>query len=519
MPDKLANTQRIAKNTLLLYARMLFNLVVSLYASRLVLQALGVEDYGIYNVVGGFVSMFSMISGSLSSASSRFLTFELGRNDESRLKQMFATSFTIQILLAVVILLLCESVGLWYMNSKMVIPPERMYAARWVFQFSMLTFLSSLLIVPFNAAIIAHERMDFFAYVSIFEVLAKLAIVLFLAYSNVSADRLILYAALLVVAKFSTQAIYYFYCRKHFPECRLGISTDKESFKGLIGFASWNFLGTTASVLSDQGVNMILNVTYGPVLNAARGLSVTVSNIVNNFVNNFTMALNPQITKSYAAGDMDYMRFLVFRGAKFSLYIMMVLALPIELETPFILHIWLGTVPEHTVNFVRLVLIFSFSAIFSNILGMAQLSTGKVRNYQIVNGLIVLLNFPLAYIMLKGGRAPEIVYIIGIALTFGSLVARLVFVHHSIGLPVKDYVKEVILNVLLVLAVSVALPLIVRLAMPEGWLRFLLVTAVCLAASVLAVLYVGCNKEERGFILDSARRFLSKFRKTKTETA
>ena len=510
MGEMIHDTKRIANNTLMLYVRMFFNLIVSLYTSRLLLQALGVQDYGVYSVVGGFVSMFSMVSSSLSAASSRFLTFELGKEDNGDMRSVFATSFTIQVGLAIIVLILCESVGLWFLHNKMTIPEGRMAVAGLVFQFSVVTFLTSILIVPFNASIIAHERMGFFAYISIFEIMAKFVIVLFLAFSKASFDRLAVYAAMMMVATLVTQTICYLYCHKHFPECSFRIDFNKSRYGELLGFASWNFVGTTASVLSDQGVNMIMNVVFGPAVNAARGLSVTVSNIVNNFINNFTMAINPQITKSYAAGDLKYMNFLVFRGARFSLYMMMILAIPIELETDFLLDLWLVTVPEHTVNFVRLVLLLSFAAIFSNILGMAQMSTGKIRNYQLIIGGITILNFPLSWILMKAGAAPEVAYLINVVTVLFCMVARLIFAHRHIGLDIKAYLNQVALNVLVVTAISLALPLTLRLMMPEGWCRFLVVSSVSVIISSAAAYFIGCDRAEREFIRGYAKQIISR---------
>ena len=353
------NTKRIARNTLMLYVRMLFSMLVSLYTSRVILNALGVEDYGIYNVVGGFVGMFALISNSLSASTSRFLTFELGKGVRERLAKVFSTSLSIHLILAMLVFIAAETAGLWFLNTRMTIPTERLSAANWVFQASVLSFMSGLFCVPFNASLIAHERMSAFAYIGILDVILRLVIVLFIAYSPWHFDRLIVYASLLVAVSVSLQLIYLSYCRRHFEECRLRFGFDKGYWREMSAFAGWNFIGNMAGVLSDQGINLLLNLFLGLVVNAARGISNTLNAAITSFVNNFMMALNPQITKSYASGNYDYMISLVERGARFSFYILFLLTLPLLFEADFVLAVWLKNYPAHTANFVRLLLILS----------------------------------------------------------------------------------------------------------------------------------------------------------------
>lgn len=333
MTEQAENTKRIAKNTLMLYVRMLFGMLVSLYTSRVVLQALGVEDYGIYNVVGGVVAMFSLLSGSLSAAVSRFLTFELGRNDLVSLRKVFSSALCVHALLALFVLVLSETLGLWFLNYQMNIPADRMIAANWVFQFSLFSFLLGLFSVPYNASIISHERMGIFAFVGIGDTLLQLGIVLFIAFGGICSDKLIVYASLLVVKGMLFQLFYFYYCRKSFKECRFKLSLDKQLLKEMTGFAGWNFIGASSAILRDQGGNILLNLFYGPALNAARGVANQVSNAIGSFVGNFMIALNPQITKSYAAAEYGYTFSLIFRGARFSYYLLLWLALPVLLNT------------------------------------------------------------------------------------------------------------------------------------------------------------------------------------------
>ena len=349
-----SNTHRIAKNTVMLYMRTLLTMFVSLYTSRVVLRALGIMDYGVYNAVGSTVAMFSVLSGSLSSAISRFITFELGRGNIAKLKRVFSTAIIVQLILALVIVLVAETIGLWFLNHKMVIPPERLLAARWVYQFSIITFVVGLISVPYNAAIIAHEKMATFAYIGIFEALAKLGVAF--AISTAQCDRLILYGLLLMGIAVTVRFIYGVYCKRRFEECTYRFVYDKGLLKEMTSFAGWNFIGASSAVLRDQGGNIILNIFGGAAVNAARGFAIQISTAIQSFVQNFMTALNPQITKSYANGNHEYMMSLIFRGARFSYYILLLLSLPVIINADYILRLWLVDVPDHTTAFVQLVL-------------------------------------------------------------------------------------------------------------------------------------------------------------------
>ncbi len=500
MTTQQENTKRIAKNTLMLYVRMLFGMLVSLYTSRVVLQVLGVEDYGIYNVVGGFVAMFSMISSSLSSSVSRFLTFELGRGDMEQLKKVFSTSLCIHLALAGIVFLAAESVGVWFLNTQMTIPADRLYAANWVFQASLVAFMFSLFSVPYNASIVAHERMTAFAYIGILDIILRLFIILFIAYAPFHFDRLIIYALLLVVLGISMQTVYWIYCKRHFEECRLQFQFYHDTWKAMSTFAGWNFIGCTAVLLKDQGVNILLNLFIGPVINAARAIAGSVNNVLSSFAGNFMTALNPQITKSYAAGDYSYMFSLVERGSRFSYYILLVFALPVLFETDFILTLWLKSYPEHTVNFVRLVLLVTMCDILSNTLINLQLATGKLRNYQLAVGGMSLMNFPLSYICLKLGFPPESVLIVALIVAIFCLLLRLVFLRKMVGLPVRSYLYKVCGNVLLVSASALLLPLLVILEMSDGLLRFFAVSILSVVCTLSSIYWIGCTAHERNFL-------------------
>ena len=499
------NSKRIAKKALLLDVRMLCGMFVSLYTSRVVLAVLGVEDYGIYNVVGGFVAMFSLISNSLSASTGRFLTFELGKGDMHRLKQVFATSLTIHALLSFAILILAETIGIWFLNEKMTIPAERLYAANWVFQASVFAFMMGLFSVPYNASIVSHEKMSVFAYLGILDIALRLFIVLFIAYSPWLFDKLIVYGLLLVGVSLIIQLSNMLYCSRHFQECKLQFTFHSDYWKEMSSFAGWNFIGCTAGLLKDQGVNLLLNLFMGPIVNAARGIALSVNTAVGGFVGSFMVALNPQITKSYAVGDYSYMMSLVERGSRFSFYILFMLTLPILFETELILTLWLNDFPPHTVNFVRLMLLLSLSDILSNTLITLQSATGKIRNYQIAVGGVLMLNFPVSYLCLKMDCLPESVFVVALFVSVLCLMLRLLFLRRMVQLSVKQYLYNVCLNVLSVSLIAAFIPALAYFQMEEGWERFLSTIFFCIVCSSLSIYFVGCSFSERKFITDRVR--------------
>lgn len=504
------NSKRIAKNTLLLYFRMLFMMAVSLYTSRVVLHTLGVEDFGIYNVVGGVVAMFSVISGSLSAAISRFITYELGKGDKEKLIRIFSSSVTIQLGLGLIILILAEAIGVWFLNAKMTIPASRMYAANWVFQLSILTFIINLISVPYNAAIIAHEKMSAFAYISILEVVAKLVIVYMLLWSPF--DKLIFYAILMASVALTIRFVYGYYCKRHFEECTYHFIFDKELLKKMFGFAGWNFIGAASSVLRDQGGNIVINIFCGPAVNAARGIAYQVNNAISGFVGNFMMALNPQITKSYASGDKEYMMTLIYQGARLSFYILLILSLPVIINAHYILTLWLKIVPEHTTLFVQLVLIFAMSESISNPLITAMLATGKIRNYQIVVGGLQMMNLPISYILLRYGCIPETVLIVAICISQCCLASRLYMLRSMIGLSVREYMSKVYFNVLAVTILSAIIPCISSYYLSETFINFILICTISVVCTFTVIYFIGCSRKERQFINEKVNKIINKIR-------
>lgn len=506
------DNKRIAKNTLMLYGRMLFSMLVSLYTSRVVLNTLGVEDYGIYNVVGGFVAMFSLISGSLSASVGRFITFELGKRDIEKLKRIFSTSILIHLALAAVVFILAETVGVWFLYNKMTIPPERLTAAMWAFQASVVGCMIGLWSVPYNAAIIAHEHMKAFAGIGILDVLLRLAIVIFIAFAPWTFDRLIAYAVLLTSLALAMRVIYTRYCHSHFEECHWTFRFDKVCWREMSAFAGWNFIGSSSAVLKDHGVNILLNLFFGPVVNAARGISMTVNSAVCGFVGNFMTAINPQITKSYATGEYGYLFSLVERGARFSFFIILILALPVLLETDFILTLWLKQFPEHTISFVRLIVVLSMCEMISNPLITLQLATGNIRNYQIAVGGLQMMNFPISYACLLAGMPPESTLVVAIAISLGCLMLRLGFLRKMVpGFSARTYFIRVFMRVICVGVCASLFPLLFHSLLDYGWLRLCVVGSTCVVSCALIILLLGCSVEERVFIYQKLTEIRTKF--------
>lgn len=490
-----SRTRRIARNTLMLYIRMFALLLVGLYTSRVVLEALGENDYGIYNVVGGVVAMFTIISGALNSAVSRFITFEMGKGAAARLNEVYSTAVTIQFIIALTVVAAAEPIGLWFIENEMTIDTSRIPAAKLVLHFSILAFVINLMSVPQMASITAHEKMSAYAAIGVLDGLLRLAVAFMIMRSPM--DRLVYYAALMAAVVLIVRGAYGIYCRTHFPECRYRPVFEKPLMKEMFSFAGWNFIGVSAGVLRDQGGNILVNLFYGTAVNAARGIAVQLNAAVQGFVTNFMTAVNPQITKSYASGDKAYMLSLIRRSSRMSFFLLFVIALPILFNTEYLLSIWLKDVPAHTVMFVRLFLVFALCESISNPLITAQLATGKIRNYQLVVGGLMLLNIPVSYIFLKHGAAAEITVAVAIAISLVCLAARLVMLRGMIGLSIRKFVSDVCLKIVLVVVISLILPIAIYNVLPDGFAGFVISAAVCVAVSGSAVLFMGLDGKER----------------------
>ena len=506
MSDTSSANKRIAKNTLVLYVRMLFTMGISLFTSRVILQTLGVEDYGISSVVGGVISMFTFINAAMVSSTQRYLNFELVRGDANQLRSVFSTSLQIHALIALAIIVLSETVGLWFLNEKLVIPEARMTAAMWVYQCSILSCAVSIMSTPYNAVIVAHEKMSAFAYISILDVSLKLLVVYLLVV--LPFDKLIILAILNLLVQLFIRYIYTIYCHRHFPESYFQFRFNKTLFKEMFGFAGWSFWGNLAAILYTQGLNMMLNIFFGPIVNAARGIAVQVQSAVQQFVGGFQTALNPQITKNYASNNLPQMHSLMFRSARFSFLLLFFLSLPVLMETNFILTLWLKTVPDDAVVFTQIMICISLIYTTANPCIIANQATGKVKIYQMVVGGILLLILPISYVVLKLGAPAYSVFIVHFCIESLAQFSRMYMLRKLIHLPLWQYMKNIYIPIVSTVAIAIILPLVVRMQVAEGWLRFLAVGFTCVLSVGASSYFIGFTKQERVFFLDRSLRLL-----------
>lgn len=496
--------KRIAQNTLFLYFRTLVILLVSLYTSRIVLNVLGIDDYGIYNVVGGIVLMFQFLNVGMIDVSQRFLTYELGKNDGQQLQKVFSTSLIIHLIIIFFLLILAETVGLWFLNHKMNIPTSRIIAANWVFQFSILTFIIKIFSVPYNASIVAHEHMKVYAYVSILEVILQLAIVFLLKGS--ASDKLILYAILMSFVTLLVSITYTLYCKKYFKECKFRNDIDKQLLHKMLSFAGWSFLGNIGYSLKMQGINILINLFFGPAVNAARGVAYQVNAGIYNFVSNFQIAMKPQITKRYAMGDTNSMMVLVHNSSRYSFFLLLYLTLPVLIKTPYILHLWLGIVPEYTVMFLRLVLIVTLINSITGPVATAIQAKGKIKLFQTIILVITLLDIPISYIVLKSGYPPYTVMYISILTELIALIARIWILNALIPMHISNFIIEVIGRNLLVFILAAIIPTGLSQYIPDTFTGFILICIITVSSTTIVLLTVGLKTAERSLIYKKAIR-------------
>ena len=478
-------------------------MVISLYTSRIVLTTLGVDDYGIYNVVGGVVMMFTVISGSLSSSVSRFITFELGKNDIEKLHRIFCISIQIQGIIALLVLLASEIIAIWFLNNHMNIPENRLYAANWVLQFSLLSFIVSLFQVPFNSSIIAHEKMDAFAYIGIFDVSIKLGGVYIL--TLVPCDKLIVYSFFLFVTTCIILIVYVWYCRLHFQETRIEWIVDNKILKEIFVFAGWGFLSNTCYVINSQGINILINIFFGVAINASRGIAVQIENAIMKFVNDFTIALNPQITKNYAIGNLQDMYNLICKGSKYAYFLLLIISVPIFFEASFVLKIWLGLVPPYSESFFRLSIIGTAIALLGNTGYVGCMATGKIKIYTIIISSIGFLVFPLTFMAFSLGASPIWAYISTIVINMLLLVTRLRLMNRIFQFPIEMFLRDVLYRIFPVTIISLIIPYCLYVSLEPSFSRFLLVVSVSLITCIIFIYWVGLNEFERLFLCNQIR--------------
>lgn len=507
------NTKRIAKNTAFLYIRMLFIMAVTLFTSRVLFRSLGEVDFGLNNVIAGVIVVFSYLNNSLAAASSRFITYELGKGDLDKLKTVFTTSFSIHFFFAIVVLLVGEIAGIWIVNNTLSIPDNRIFACNCSYQFVVFSAIATMLQVPFNALIISHERMHVYAYIGIFDAVARCAIAYAIWITGY--DKLITLGVLQLLLSIILSLFYFIYCKKNFPDiCKISLKFDKANIKSMLTYSTWSLIGSTANMLKNQGVNLVLNIFFGSVINAANAIAYQVCHAVTNFTNNFTMAMNPQIIKSYAAKEYDQMKQLIFRGGKFSFYLLMFLCLPIIFETDYILKLWMGKVPEYTVLFTRLVLILSMVEVFTYTIGCAVQATGKIKNYQLVISGVNMLNFPVSFILFKFGFPPYAALSASIIISITTVLMRLYFIKSLLSISPQEYFQKVLVKSVFISAICFITPYFTYINMEQGIQRlFVLCFATWLTSSVI-IYVVGLDSDER----KSVRQILSKI-KTKVTHA
>ena len=497
-------THRIAKNTIILYIRMIVMIFIGLFTSRVILNTLGVENYGIYNVVGGIVAMFGIITSSLSSSISRFITVELGTNNIERLKKIFSTSVTVQLIISVIIVILIEIIGLWFLHNKINIPTERLDEATFVMHCSVITFAVSLNTMPYNATIIAHEKMGIFSYITLLDAILKLVVVYLLYVSPF--DKLETYAVLLLLVSVIVQLIQFIYCRRQFQECRFSWLLDKQLLKEMSSFSGWSFAGNASYIINTQGINLLINIFFGVTINAARGIATQVDTMIQGFVNNFTTAMNPQIMKSYATKDLKYMHQLIISGSKFAYFLMLFFAIPICLETNFILTLWLKQVPEYSVSFVRLALLTSMMTALGSTLTTSQSATGHIKYSSMVTSFLTFLDFPLSYFVFKIGYSPTSCYIVHFILYSLLQFLKIFLVNNYIKLSVKLYLKEVFLKVFLVSIFAFILPYLIYIILDSSFLRLLFVITMSAISTLVSIYLLGLTSVEKHLIINIIKK-------------
>lgn len=494
---------RIAKNTALLYVRTLFTMLVSLYTSRVILETLGIDNYGVYNVVGGFVAMFAIVTGPITNAISRFLTYGLGKGDIENLRTTFSTSINIQLGLGLIVVLLGETVGVWFLNNKLNIPADCMTGAHWALQSSIAATVLSLINTPYSAAIIAHEKMSAFAFMSILDVMLKLGLALSLV--KLPFDALITYSVGLVFIYLIQRIVYGIYCTRNFSECRYQAVFDKTTFREMTGFAWWTFLGNTAYMFNSQGVAMLMNIFFGVIINTAKGIAAQVEAAVLSFVTSFTTAFTPQITKSYAEGNIEYMYTIMCRGSKFSIFLLLLFIIPLEFEATTVLQIWLGEVPEYSAQFLQLSLLCAAVMQLGSPFYQGLIATGNIRNYQIAVTIVGCIVFPLTWIAYRLGASAGVFYWIFFIVYNIIIWIRMWYVRKQLEFPIKTFLTQVFIPILKCSALSIIPAIIICQTMPPTIYRLFATTGLTIITTSIIVLYIGMTRNERLFIISKIK--------------
>ncbi len=497
--------KRVAKNSLILYIRLFVTMAISLYTSRVILNVLGVNDFGIFSVVAGFISMFSVLSDSLSTSISRFITIALGKNDIDLQKKIFSNSVNVQVIITILVVVLVEIIGLWFINEKINVPKEREGILNIVFQLSVANFAIGIIKVAFTALIFAHEKATVFAWLTIIEAVLKLFAVLMLSHSSV--DRLVTYVLYLLIIHIFMALVAAIYCFLKFNECRYKFEFDSKLLKEIFNFSGWSLIGRSALIISGQGINMLMNVFFGVIVNAARGIASQVDGATQQFVNNMMIAVNPQIIKAYAAGDFSYMNRLVCKGAKFAGYVALLYTIPLLLETEQILHLWLGEVPEYAVAFTRLSLLSTLFYMMTLSLNTAIQATGEIKKFQLITSILLFSNIPITYILFTVGLHSIWGYIVSIIINISLVFSAVFLVKNKIGLSGMFFIKEVPLKIIIVMVLSSVIPLIIVLIYKPSLIRLLVVLFMSILCTISMIFTIGTTKPEKNFFKEN---FISK---------
>lgn len=506
----MASTSRIAKNTIALYFRQILIMLVSLYTVRVVLNTIGAEDYGIFNVVAGVVTMFGFLSGAMATASQRFFSFEMGKGNNENLSKIFSVTLTIYAVIAIIIIVLAETAGLWFVNTRLVVPVQRLTAARWIYQCAVLSFLFTILTTPYMSLIIAHENMNVYAYVSIVEALLKLAVVFVLKIGKL--DKLILYGILLLCVAVINTSLYRFYCRKHYAECKFRFVYDKEKFKEIFGFTGWTLFGQFTTIIRNQAVTILINQFFTPVVVAARSIAQQVTNAVSVFSANFNTSLYPPIIKEYSAGNKEEMFRLVNNGSKMTFFLMWIFTLPLVFHLDFVLSLWLKNIPEWTVLFTRLSLIEVLINSLSFPLQIAARAPGKMRTYELTLGIMQLFIFAFSFVFFNIGFAVWTTFVVSSAITVLMMIARLVIVKKQTGFSVRNFIVQVVFPLTAVCTISGVVAAVMFMFFPKTILSSVLQILFCVAETMACMYFIGMNKNQKKKTVDMVRQFFNKKR-------
>lgn len=500
------NNQRILKNTTYLYCRQVVMMVLSFVSTRIVLDKLGVDNYGIYNVVGGFVALFTILNNVLQSATRRFLTLSIGRGNFTEIKKTFNTSFILHIWIGVIVVVALETVGLWMLNHYLNIEHSRMFAANWVYQFSVMAVFVSITQTPYTAAVTAHEKFNVYAIMSIYDVVAKIAVLFFIIY--LPFDKLIVYAALMFIVSTTSCLIYRYYCYKQFPECRgLNSDLDKPLLKEMAKFSGWDSVGNITSIANAQGITIMLNLFFNTVVNAARGLASNVTSIIAQFVTGFIQAAEPQLIKYYGQNDMVNFRNLIFNITQLTLLMLSILAVPIWLEIDFVLTLWLTTVPDYTSTFIKITIFTCFITYSNSMLLKANVAIGKVREVSLYMIPASLIHLPIVYLVLKLGWHPAAVYWVGSIPAIMRMFIDLFILCSNTDFPAIQYLLKVFGKNLVIVAIAMVIPYIIKMQMDAGWLRFIVVGFSSVLSTITFMWILGLNKTTREMVIKRIRTY------------